>query len=256
MEARGSPWDVDSPLTLAVPIHGQLAATRRLLESFERQTRRCGLVLIDDQSPDESAAWLRGAGYAVDAPGERLWFNGCFNRALERCRTPWLGVLNNDLVLGREFVERTLEAFERTRCDLLTPRVLRHGRREELDAPRRFRVVRLIKAKGWCMLFRTEAIRSLPPIPAQEMRMWWGDTWVFHHAWERRLRMGMMLHVPVLHGGSTTINAELRRSDELRAILREDTRIRREKYPWLAKKHLGLYRLVPAPLRSRVLPQW
>lgn len=240
-------------LSVVVPIHGELDATRRFLESFLRQTQTCSLRFVDDRSPDDSVSSLREAGWSVDTPAERLWFNGIVNQAVRDCRTPLLGVLNNDLILGKRFVELTIEAFERTDYDVLVPLTV-EGAQSHLDQTRRFRVATLWRREGWCMLFRAQALRELPPIP-EDLKLWYGDTWLFHHAWAKGMKVGVMLHNRIVHERSRTIKAV--QGNGTHPLLAADDRVFHEKYSWVRKRRdLGLIRLIPRPLRKIVLPHY
>ena len=243
-----------SPLSLVVPIHGELAATQRFLESFERQTRPCPLLFVDDCSPDESVEWLRSRGWAVEVPPERLWFNGIVNRALQVCRTPLLGILNNDLILGRHFTDLTIAAFERTTYDVLVARTVEAEDPAGLDRGGRFRIAPLWRREGWCMLFRVASIRRLPPIP-DDLRLWYGDTWIFHHAWSSGMRVGIMLHNRIAHEGGRTIRAV--QGQGTHPVIVSDETAFRERYSWVQRRRsLGLLKLVPKPLRKILLPYY
>jgi hypothetical protein len=109
------------------------------------------------------------------------------------------------------------------------------------------------------MLMRTAAIRAIPPIP-EELRLWYGDTWIFHHAWEAGLRLGWMSHVAVLHARSATIEAtavDARVDGRPRRVhpqIEADKRVYAGDYSWVRKKKPGAYRLLPGPLRRLIWP--
>lgn len=250
------PPDEGAPLSFVVPIHGELEATRRFLTSFDRQTRSCPLRFVDDRSPDDSVAWLRSRGRSVEVPEERLWFNGILNRAIANCQTPLLGVLNNDLVLGRRFVDLVVEAFEQSDYDILVPLTVEGASQQELDREHRFRIATLWRREGWCMLFRLASVRKLPPVP-DDLRLYFGDTWLFHHAWEKGLKVGVMLHNRILHERSRTIAAVQDKTKKPHPVIAEDEVTFREKYSWVEKRRkLGWIHLIPRPLRKIMLPHY
>lgn len=238
-------------LALVIPIHGNLPVTQRFLASFQRQSVRCGLTFVDDASPDGSAAWLREQGWDVQVPARRLWYNGIVNWAIASCEAPYLGILNNDLVLGRDFVAQTISSLDETSFDLVVPKTLANLDQEALDCPRRRRIVSLWRQQGWCMILRVASFRRLPTIP-EDLRLWYGDTWLFHHAWSNGLKVGMMRHVWVFHERGATVGGDL---SPAREVIEQDQEAVRLRYPWLAKKRpLGRLRLIPRPLRRYVLP--
>lgn len=246
-------WPVEGHLTVVVPIHGQREMTQQFLMTWERQSRYCPLVFVDDCSPDDSVQWLRAAGYPVLVPEQRLWFNGIVNLALCQCRTPLVGILNNDLLLGRRFVELTVEAFERSGFDFLVPRTLETTCQDVLDRVPRYKVVRVNEHEGWCMLLRTAAARALPPIP-DDLRLLAGDTWLFHHAWQQHLKVGIMPHNRIHHFRGVTRSAS---PDCSNPVCVADNHLKATKYTWLSGKQRGLYRLIPGrALRRLLLPYY
>jgi GT2 family glycosyltransferase len=256
---EASLWSADAQrtaLTIVVPIHGRIDVTLRFLESHRAQTRPSQLVFVDDRSPDESVRVLRERGERVIEPERRLWFNGILNLAIASCRTPYLGLLNNDLILGTRFVERSLEAFERSGSDFLVPFTFEEqdALPAQLELERPFRIQRLRRQQGWCMLFRSASVRRLPPVP-DELRLWFGDSWVFHHAWEDGQKLGLMRHVAVIHQRHTTIESDASvRATGVHPVIEEDKRVFAERYRWVKTKHLGAWRFVPRWVRRRVVP--
>lgn len=239
-----------------MPVHGRLDATLRFLDSFETQTRTSHLIFVDDRSPDDTVRSLRELGHTVIEPERRLYFNGILNLAVASCRTPYLGVLNNDLVLGRQFVEKTLAAFDESGYDLLVPFTFEDPRTApaELDRDRTFRIRRLRRQQGWCMLFRMKSVKRLPPVP-DELRLWYGDSWIFHHAWEDGQQVGIMMHNPVIHQRHVTIESDATfRRIGAHPVIEEDKRIFRERFHWVKSKRMGAWRLVPRWFRQRIIP--
>ncbi len=238
-------------LRLVVPIHGRRMLTERFLESYQRQTLSCPLLFVDDASPDDSVAWLRLRGCDVYVPQERLWFNGIVNWAIETCEAPYLGIINNDVVLSNRFVEESVRTFDRTSFDILVPRTLSPDAVACLDRRSRVRVVSLWRQEGWCILCRVASVRRLPPIPTEHLRLWYGDTWLFHHAWAGRLRVGKMMHVCVVHTGGCSAQPD----GEASRTINRDREQAQTRYPFLKpRRPLGRLRMLPKPLRRMVLP--
>jgi hypothetical protein len=197
-----------SSLTIVVPFRGELATTMAFLDSLGAHEP---LVLVDDHTPDASvASALRALGHPVIRPPVRPYFNGALRYAIENCATPYLGVLNNDLILPAGFVESALAAFDG--WDILVPNT--H------PEPGFTGVDHLCRQEGWCMLMRAAAVRRLPPVP-RTLRIWYGDTWIFHHAWEAGLRVGKIGSLTIRHELSHTIRAQ---AAEIKPVVDEDIR--------------------------------
>ncbi len=256
---ESSAWSADlqrTPLTIVVPIHGRIDISLRFLESHQAQTRPSHLIFVDDRSPDDSVTVLRERGQIVIEPQRRLYFNGILNLAIASCRTPFLGVLNNDLILGRRFVEQSLESFERSGYDFLVPYTFEEpgAKPADLELVRPFRIFRLRRQQGWCMLFRSASVQRLPPVP-DDLRLWFGDSWIFHHAWEAGLKLGVMRHTTVIHQRHATILSDPQvQATGAHPVIEEDKRVFAERYGWVTTKRLGPWRFVPRWLRRRALP--
>lgn len=257
--SEGSPWSADArttPLTIVVPTHGRIDVTLRFLESYRAQTRPSKLIFVDDRSPDDTVKVLRDLGQVVIEPERRLYFNGILNLATSSCTTPFLGLLNNDLILGTRFVEQSLAAFERSGYDFLVPYTFEEADADpaQLEVERPFRVLRLRRQQGWCMLFRTASVQRLPPVP-DDLRLWFGDSWIFHHAWEGGQKVGVMMHTAVIHQRHATIQSDATfKKTGTHPVIEEDKRVFAERYGWVTTKRLGAWRFVPRWLRRRVVP--
>jgi hypothetical protein len=200
-----------SPLSIVVPFRGELETTLAFLDSLGRHEP---LTLVDDHTPEASVgAALRAMGHGVLRPRLRPYYNGALRWAIETAKTEFLGVLNNDLILPENFVGDVLEAFGQG-WDMLVPSTAPEG---DSNRPG---VEPLDKQEGWCMLMRVSAVREIPPVPT-ELRLWYGDTWLFHHAWKAGLQVGKIRHVVVQHLRSHTMRARAAEVDE---ILQSDGR--------------------------------
>jgi len=239
-----------------VPVHGQVDTTKKFLASFARQTVKCQLTFVDDRSPDNTVQWLKENGWQVEVPKRRLWYNGILNMAIQSATTELIGILNNDLILGKHFIEATIQSFEQTDYDILVPFTLPTPDHSQLDRQLDLKVVPLYRREGWCILGRSTSLKKLPPIPSDDLRLWYGDTWLFHHAWRAGMKIGLMLHNRIYHEVSKTIQAT-QKEKNINPVIMTDMKVFKEKYSWLSKhKPLGLYKIFPPFIRSLLLPHY
>ncbi|HPJ72475.1 MAG TPA: glycosyltransferase family 2 protein, partial [bacterium] len=105
----------DPPVTVVIP---HLAGDRWLGECLEALRRQSfsdfRTVLVDNASGDGSSARARERYPGVDVVrnAENLGFAGACEEGRLRTRSPLLVFLNDDVVLGREWMERMVAAME------------------------------------------------------------------------------------------------------------------------------------------------
>ena len=82
-----------------------------LFESLRAQTRPFDEILVaDNGSTDDSAAVAEEAGARVLRLGRNLGFAAAVNLGIEAAQADWVAILNNDVALQPDWLERLLEA--------------------------------------------------------------------------------------------------------------------------------------------------
>ncbi|HQR43258.1 MAG TPA: glycosyltransferase, partial [Gemmatales bacterium] len=96
-----------------IPVHGQLPHTQRCLESLRQHTPQpFELILIDNASPDETAAWLKQqADVTVISNPTNRGFPTAVNQGLRMAQGTQLVILNNDTVVVAGWLDRLLDAL-------------------------------------------------------------------------------------------------------------------------------------------------
>lgn len=94
-------------LALIVPNWNGEAHLARLFASLEAQTLKPDRVLVvDNGSRDGSAALTRSRGFDVLTLGRNLGFASAVNRGIAATTGEWVGILNNDVTLAPDYLER------------------------------------------------------------------------------------------------------------------------------------------------------
>src|SRR6476661_5753632 len=103
-------------VTVAIVSWNTRDLLRRCLESFatEVDAGRCEVWVVDNASSDGSAQMVRDEfpWVKLEASDENLGFGPAINRVANQTRTPWLGVANADIALGRGALDALLDAGE------------------------------------------------------------------------------------------------------------------------------------------------
>lgn len=185
-----------SKTSVIVLAHGQLRLTRRCLESLRAHTRAPhNLIVIDNASPAPTRDYLRKAArsrrFRLVRNASNLPYARAMNPVIRSSRTPYQAWLNNDVMVGPEWLERLIAHAESgPRVGAVGPctndRACGSGRGSGHsprpgDLPRfaaawalRFggRSERTAQLTGFCQVLKREAIEAVGPL---DERFHWGE---------------------------------------------------------------------------------
>lgn len=102
-----------SDVVLVIPNWNGEAHLRRLFPSLALQTLRPARILVvDNGSTDGSVEYVRSQGAEVMALPRNLGFAAAVNRGIVTTAEPLIGILNNDVTLAPDYLERLADALE------------------------------------------------------------------------------------------------------------------------------------------------
>jgi len=97
--------------TAVIPTWNRRDLLLNLLDSLAAQTRRCDeIIVVDNGSTDDSAESAERAGAKVLRLGRNMGFAAAVNRGIEAAGTDWVAILNNDVTLEPDWLEKLLAA--------------------------------------------------------------------------------------------------------------------------------------------------
>jgi GT2 family glycosyltransferase len=92
-----------------------------LFDSLRAQTRTFDeIIVLDNGSSDDSADVARRLGATVIRLGTNLGFAAAVNRGIEAASSDWIAILNNDVTLAADWLEKLLE----TKASFATGKIL------------------------------------------------------------------------------------------------------------------------------------
>lgn len=122
-------------VTAIIPNWNRAGLLARALGSLARQSRRCCRVLVVDNGSTDSSRETAAAGGADILPlPSNVGFAAAVNRGVEAATTPWVWILNNDVELHPDCLERLLGAALASLADFAAPRVRQLANPSRLDA--------------------------------------------------------------------------------------------------------------------------
>lgn len=96
-----------------IPHWNRAQLLQELLESMRGQTRQFEQVIVaDNGSTDGSVEIARGFGATVIELGSNVGFAAAVNRGIQAARGEWVAILNNDVTLAPDWLEKVVTAAE------------------------------------------------------------------------------------------------------------------------------------------------
>ncbi len=115
-------------VTAVIPHWNRRGLLNNLLDSLKQQTRLFDEVLVvDNGSTDGSAGMAEEAGARVLRMGQNRGFAVAVNRGIAESDSDWVAILNNDVSLERDWLEKLLAGAEREGVWFATGKMLRAG---------------------------------------------------------------------------------------------------------------------------------
>ena len=162
-------------VTIVIPQHGQSELTRACLQSLgEFESVRPRIIVVDDGSPDDSAALARGAvpegGIVLEQPVQGI--TAAWNLGLAAAQTEFVILLNNDVLCRGPWIDALLAPLRNhTACltgvewrvELSLPPVVL----ERLGGQRFL--------AGWCLALRRQTWEQLGGFD-ESLRLYFSDT--------------------------------------------------------------------------------
>jgi rhamnosyltransferase len=126
---------VKGSVSVVIRIRNEAESLKRVLRALEAQSLRpCDLVIVDNFSTDGSReVALKHGAKIVDISTEEFTYGRALNMGIKESEGEFIVILSaHSLPLGRDFLSKTVEPFERQR--VAGVRCLHAGNREELQA--------------------------------------------------------------------------------------------------------------------------
>ncbi|MEI9977242.1 MAG: glycosyltransferase family 2 protein [Ignavibacteriota bacterium] len=121
-------------ISAIIPVWNGRELLLRLLDSIDTQRERIGeLLIVDNGSTDGAPESARERGARVIAMGRNAGFAAAVNRGIEESRGDWLALLNSDIVLAPDYIEKLLTAAQADGEWFATGKILVEGSADRID---------------------------------------------------------------------------------------------------------------------------
>jgi GT2 family glycosyltransferase len=175
--------DSAAEVSIVVPVWNGRASVEHLLKSLRAQTHPAvEILIVDNGSEDGAPEAAERLGASVIRMGSNTGFARAVNRGIQECTTEWLAIINSDVELAPDWLERLLEAARLAGSWFATGKILSasdHGRidgtydalcrggcawrigQDRADGPEFSIPHEIWSAPGTAALFRTELFRQI-----------------------------------------------------------------------------------------------
>lgn len=122
---------------ILIPTWNRCGLLASVLADLGRQTYPIErVIVVDNGSTDDSAAMAERTGAEVIKLGTNRGFAAAVNRGIEQATSDWIAVLNNDVALDADWLERMMAALESVESGdawFATGKLLDAAARERMD---------------------------------------------------------------------------------------------------------------------------
>lgn len=112
-------------ISIIIPLYNQVEYTKICVDSILKNSTNYSieLILVDNASTDETSHYLSGVSpkTIVIHNTENKGYAGACNQGILRASSPWIIVMNNDVVVANRWIDGLLSAAEQFNLDCVTP---------------------------------------------------------------------------------------------------------------------------------------
>jgi GT2 family glycosyltransferase len=121
-------------ISAIVPVWNGRAMLERLLDTLEAQTKPAAeWLVVDNGSTDGAPEAARARGARVLAMGRNAGFAEAVNRGISESHGDWLAIVNSDVELAPEYLERLCAAAESRSAWFASGKILVAGSTDQID---------------------------------------------------------------------------------------------------------------------------
>ena len=124
----------DAAVSVIIPVWNGRALLLRLLDTLDLQTHPVfEILVVDNGSADGAPEAALERGARIIAMGRNAGFAEAVNRGLRESRGEWVAVLNSDVELAPDYLQRLLAAAQAGEAWFATGKILRTGTDDQID---------------------------------------------------------------------------------------------------------------------------
>jgi hypothetical protein len=182
------------------------------MDSLSAVERKPDMLFVIDNSADGVAVRNYGADYEVVRPEKPLTVNESWNIGIQLTREyDIVSFLNDDVLLNKDFFRSIDLAFqyENKYCGVFFP--VTTGSKKEFTEAENNPISsgpyeQMKRREGWAFSIKREALDACPLIPADILKTFCGDDWIWHYTHKAGFNWYRDLSSVIYHAVGGTVN--------------------------------------------------
>jgi len=198
-------------ITVVVPVHNQIKITDDFFMTISENTVLPEqIVLIDNGSSDnylELVNKFKNLNITYIRKETNEGVNAAWNLGIALAKTPYISILNNDLLLNKYFFQMVTQSMVNDKklgivvpYTILQDKEYRHKTKNELPI-----LGNLSKREGWAFTIRKNITDNIKPIPSK-LKIYYGDDYLFYYTKALNYRTMKITNNFIFHYKNKTIN--------------------------------------------------
>jgi len=130
--------------------------------------------------------------------------NSAWNDGIKLCKTPYLSILNDDILLNKYFFQKVTETMSDPKVGIVVPLTVKNKKaiKKSTDVP--IVLKKIGKREGWAFTIRKSVADQFDPIP-EKLKTYCGDDYLFHNVRQLGYKIVKMTNNYIFHYGGTTV---------------------------------------------------
>lgn len=199
-------------ITVVVPVHNQIKITDDFFTTISENTVLPEkIILIDNGSVDNYSELVsKFKNLNIDYIRKEIneGVNAAWNYGIALAKTPYISILNNDLLLNKYFFQMIIQSMlSDKKIGIIVPTtILKHKEYRHKTIDESPILGNLTKREGWAFTIRKDITDNIKPIPSK-LKIYYGDDYLFYYTKALNYKIMKITNNFIFHYKNKTINA-------------------------------------------------
>ena len=195
-------------ITVVVPVYNNMKITDEFLSRVCKNTvLPTEIILIDNGSTCKYFKLVRkykqlNITHIRKKTNEGV--NSAWNDGIRLCKTPYLSILNDDILLNKYFFQKVIDSMSDPKIGIVVPLTVKSKKTIEKSSDVPVVLKKIKKREGWAFTIRKSVADQFDPIP-KDLKTYCGDDYLFYNVRGLGYKIVKMSNNFIFHYGSVTV---------------------------------------------------